>query len=87
MKRNSNICLIALFAMTILGACSNENDLDSIVIPQDNTEADVQGRFVDTPFQWDYTYSTDKAVDDKQIFIGDLMQAGTEEVAITRATT
>lgn len=26
MKRNSNICLIALFAMTILGACSNEND-------------------------------------------------------------
>lgn len=87
MKRNSNICFIALFAMTILGACSNENDLDSIVIPQDNTATDVQGRFDNTPFQWDYTYSTDKVTDDKLIFIGDLMQAGTEEAVMTRSTT
>lgn len=87
MKRNSNIFLIALFAMTILGACSNEDDLDSIVISQENTEADVQGRFDNTPFQWDYTYSTDKVADDKQIYIGDLMQAGTEETVMTRSTT
>lgn len=74
MKRNYYSYLIALcLAINLLGACSNEDEFESIVAPQDSKETEkVQDRFAEPPFVWDYTYSTDKIADSVQIFIGDL---------------
>lgn len=89
MKQKHYIYFVALccLATGLLGACSNEDELDSIVVPQDNKTENMQGRFDETPFVWDYTYSTEEEADSNQIFIGDLMQAGLNEAVTTRATT
>lgn len=89
MKQKHYIYFVALccLATGLLGACSNEDELDSIVVPQDNKTENMQGRFDETPFVWDYTYSTDEEVDNGQIFIGDLMQAGLNGEVATRTTT
>lgn len=89
MRQKHYIYLVALccLATGLLGACSNEEELDSVVVPQDDKTENTQGRFDETPFAWDYTYSTDKEADSDQIFIGDLMQAGLDEGVATRTTT
>lgn len=89
MKQKHSIYFVALFclATSLLGACSDEDELDSGVVQQDNKIENRQGRFDETPFVWDYIYSTDEEVDSSQIFIGDLMQAGLNEAVTTRATT
>lgn len=89
MRQKHYIYLVALccLATGLLGACSNEEELDSVVVPQDDKTENTQGRFDETPFVWDYTYSTDKEADSDQIFIGDLMQAGLDEGVATRTTT
>lgn len=88
MKQKHYIYFVALFclATSFLSACSNEDELDSIVVPQDNKTENRQGRFDEPPFVWDYTYSTDEEADSSQIFIGDLMQAGLNEAVTTRNT-
>lgn len=89
MKNNHYIYVIALcLATSLLGACSNEDELDSVVVPQDNKEVEnAKGRFDETPFTWDYAYSTDEVTDSNRIFIGDLMQAGLNEEVATRSVT
>ena len=59
MKQKHYIYLIALCLVTnFLGACSNEDELDSVIVPQGDKTENAQGRFDETPFVWDYTYST-----------------------------
>lgn len=87
MKHNYLIILTAVCLASLLGACSNEDELDSVVVPQDNKIENSQGRFDENPFVWDYTYSTDNVADTNQIFIGDLMQAGLNESVSTRTKT
>lgn len=87
MKHNYLIILTAVCLASLLGACSNEDELDSVVVPQDNKIKNSQGRFDENPFVWDYTYSTDNVADTNQIFIGDLMQAGLNESVSTRTKT
>lgn len=65
MKQKHSIYFVALFclATSLLGACSDEDELDSGVVQQDNKIENRQGRFDEPPFVWDYTYSTEEEAD------------------------
>ena len=90
MKKSIFKLLLALCISAIFSISCSENEQFSELVKTENKSSNI-GRFDNTPFKWDYTYSTDSTSQEcnkSQIYIGDLMPINTDTSTVkTRSYT